>query len=71
MGSLFKRFQVARPEAKEPETTTLLQSDDLLERATKIVHLLGFRGAVGDYILGVHDALKAYDQMDRDKNAEP
>lgn len=60
---------VSEPEPDEPPdntvTVTLYPTDSNLDRAKKIVQLLGFRGAVGDMVLAVHDVLEKYDQLDK------
>lgn len=40
--------------------------DDLMTRAQKIVHLLGFRGATGGHAVDVFRLLQAYEKADRD-----
>jgi hypothetical protein len=43
--------------------------DDLMTRAQKIVHLLGFRGATGGFAVDVFRLLQAYEKADREKSA--
>lgn len=59
-----KALAEVRKQANDTSGVTLHQSDDLLQRAKNIVHHLGYRGAVGDFVLGVYDVLKAYDTLD-------
>ncbi len=49
----------------EKSTERILRADDdLLERARVIIWSLGWRGAVGDKILQVHDILEKYAALD-------
>lgn len=54
------------PNPDGTQTIQLSSGDDLVTRAEKIVHVLGFRGSVGDQILLVYNVLKSYKQMDED-----
>lgn len=55
------------PSKRNPEkgTVEIRASDDLLQRAKVIVWCLGYRGAIGDYVLGVYDILKQYEELDK------
>lgn len=43
----------------------LYAGDDLMTRAQKIVHILGFRGDVGGFILETYRMLQKYEQLDK------
>ena len=55
--------------AEEEDTGTvfLRTSDDLMTRAEKIVHVLGYRGAVGGFVINVYRVLQKYEELDRTK----
>ena len=57
------------PASKEPESIMLYAGDDLMTRAEKIVHLLGYRGAVGGFVLEVYRMLQTYERLDREAAA--
>ena len=44
--------------------------DDLMTRAEKIVHVLGYRGAIGGFVINVYRVLQAYEKADREKAAQ-
>jgi len=58
------------PPTKEPERypneVMLYANDDLVQRAEKIVYLLGYRGAVGNYVFDVYKTLKLYKELDEE-----
>lgn len=41
-------------------------SDDLMTRAQNIVHILGYRGAVGNFVVDVYRVLQRYEALDRE-----
>jgi len=41
-------------------------SDDLIQRARNIVHILGFRGSVGDHVLAVYEILQKYERAEKE-----
>jgi hypothetical protein len=65
--SLFNRKQKEAPaKKKEPDTITLYASDDLMTRAEKIVWMVGYRGAIGGYVLDMYRLLQTYERLDRE-----
>ena len=60
------------PVPKEPERgRKIYPTDDLLTRAKNIVWAMGLRGAVGEWVLSVHEILEAYDKLDRKISGPP
>ena len=51
---------------KDDGTVLVRTGDDLMTRAEKIVHVMGYRGAVGDFVLTVYRVLHAYEKADRE-----
>ena len=49
----------------EPETITLYAKDDLITRAENVVYLLGYRGAVGNYVIEIYRLLQKYEELDK------
>lgn len=49
---------------KDDGSVTIHASDDLMTRAEKIVHVLGYRGAVGGFVINVYRVLQAYEKAD-------
>lgn len=56
---------VARADPSDKKNIILYASDDLVQRAENIVYLLGYRGAIGGYVLDVHNLLRTYAELDR------
>lgn len=54
----------------KPNLDEIKATDDLVQRARNIVHALGFRGRVGDYILAAHEVLQRYDRADKADHAD-
>lgn len=54
----------SKPEPEKPETRPIYKTDDLLTRAKNIVWAIGYRGAVGDFVLRVHEVLSKYETAD-------
>ena len=42
-------------------------SDDLMTRAEKIVHLMGYRGAVAGFAVNVFRLLQEYERLDTER----
>lgn len=56
----------------EPEGMLLAyNTDDLMTRAEKIVYAVGYRGAVGNYVIAVYRVLQAYEKVDSQVAANP
>ena len=52
------------PPPREPDPVMLSAADDLVTRAEKVVAILGYRGAVGGFVLDVYRVLKGYEELD-------
>lgn len=58
------------PKPKDTVTIMLYSNDDLVTRAEKICQALGYRGAIGNQVLGVYRLLKKYDELDQGRGGD-
>jgi hypothetical protein len=59
----------AEAQEQQEETRTISACDDLLTRAENIVWIMGYRGAVGNFVLNVHHLLREYERADQERAA--
>lgn len=66
-----KKIDAPPAPKREPDRLELFASDDLLKRAENIVYFVGYRGAVGGFVLEVYRLLKAYEALDQKSQKQP
>ena len=55
---------------EDRNTVTVYASDDLMTRAEKIVHIMGYRGATAGFAINIYRLLQAYEKADAEERSK-